>query len=250
MKEPSQAATEVNAVTPEANAATTAASKAAGTPLSAVTTEPSTPTLEADAATTDQNPATASAPVPNQAGARDILVFRGAEYWPTPEDVIREVHGQGLSVRIPRNNIPEGMIKGLSRIALAHIKAVLVIEKGTEEELRAAFAALHDEVVDQVLARKYEHAPSRWLEMPESQAKREVLECLGVSFKPGIFAFCYWTGTSYYLKPDENEAPQDLARKGIQPVRGVVADTGEVVSPEMETQEVNEEGGAEEQANG
>ena len=35
-------------------------------------------------------------PVPDQAGAKDILIFRGAEYWPTPEDVIREVHAQGL----------------------------------------------------------------------------------------------------------------------------------------------------------
>ncbi len=182
---------------------------------------------------TESNAVTTDPPAPNLAGARDILVFRGAEYWPTPEDVIREVHAQGLSVRIPRNNIPEGMVKGLSRIALAHIKAVMVIEKGTAEELRAAFQALEDEEVDRVLARPYEHAPSRWLEMPESEAKREILERFGVSFKPGIFAFCYWTGTSYYLKPDENEAPPDLAQKGVKAVRGIVANTGEVISTDL-----------------
>ncbi len=186
----------------------------------------------------DDNSGTA---VPNQAGARDILVFRGAEYWPTPEDVIREVHRQGLSVRIPRNNIPEGMVKGLSRIALAHIKAVLIIEKGTEEELRAAFEALHDEKVDEVLARKYEHAPSRWLEIPESDAKQEFFERLGVSFQPGIFAYCYWTGTSYYLKPDEEQAPEDLARKGVQPVRGIIAATGETLTSESKESEEEEE---------
>ena len=136
---------------------------------------------------TDLNMVSTDQPVPNQAGARDILVFRGAEYWPTPEDVIREVHIQGLSVRIPRNNLPEGMIRGLSRIALAHIKAVLVIEKGTQEELRVAFEALHDSKVDQVLARNYEHAPSRWLEMPECEAKREIFERCGVKFQTGIF---------------------------------------------------------------
>ena len=70
---------------------------------------------------------TTSNSVPNQAGARDILIFRGAQYWPTPEDVIREVHAQGLSARIPRNNIPSGLVKGLSRIALGHIKAVMTI---------------------------------------------------------------------------------------------------------------------------
>ncbi|MCL4486828.1 MAG: hypothetical protein M1570_01700 [Chloroflexi bacterium] len=186
----------------------------------------------------DDNSGTA---VPNQAGARDILVFRGAEYWPTPEDVIREVHRQGLSVRIPRNNIPEGMVKGLSRIALAHIKAVLIIEKGTEEELRAAFEALHDEKVDEVLARKYEHAPSRWLEIPESDAKQEIFERLGVSFQSGIFAYCYWTGTSYYLKPDQEQAPEDLARKGVKPVRGIIAATGETLTSESKESEEEEE---------
>ena len=138
-------------------------------------------------------------PVPNQAGTRDILIFRGAQYWPTPEDVIREVHAQGLSVRIPRNNIPEGLVHGLSRIALGHIKAVMVIEKGSEDDLRVAFESLtqvdeHDHKIDEVLARVYEHRPSRWLEMPESDAKREIFERLGVSFKPGIFAYCYYSG--------------------------------------------------------
>lgn len=170
--------------------------------------------------------------VPDHAGVRDILVFRGAEYWPTPEDVIREVHQQGLSVRIPRNNIPEGMVKGLSRIGLAHIKAVLVIEKGTEQDLRTAFEALHDEKVDEVLARKYEHAPSRWLEVPETEAKRRIFERFGVGFQPGIFAYCYWTSTSYHLKPDEEQAPEDLVRKGVKPVRGINAATGETLRPE------------------
>jgi len=177
--------------------------------------------------------------VPNQAGAKDILIFRGAEYWPTPEDVIREVHAQGLSVRITRNNIPSNLVKGLSRIALGHIKAVMVIEKGTEDDLRTAFEELtqvdeHDPAIDEILARKYEHAPSRWLEMPESDPKREIFERLGVSFKPGIFAFCYYSGATYYLKPDETEAPEDLATKGVHAVRGVIAGTGELIQPDAE----------------
>lgn len=190
----------------------------------------------------DANPKTNLAP--NQAGVRDILVFRGAEYWPTPEDVIREVHAQGLSVRIPRNQIPEGLVHGLSRIALGHIKAVMTVENlplddaGTpltpDEALRAAFEATtqvdgHDPEIDAVLSRTYEHAPSRWLEMPEGDAKREIFERLGVKFSPGIFAYSYYTGLTYYLKPDETEAPSELADKGIHAVRGVVAETGEVI---------------------
>jgi len=175
----------------------------------------------------------------SQAGARDILIFRGAQYWPTPEDVIREVHVQGLSVRIPRNNIPDGLVHGLSRIALGHIKAVMTIENGTEEDLRPAFEALtkeeeHDAKIDEVLARTYEHRPSRWLEMPESDAKREIFERLGVSFKPGIFAYCYYSGATYYLKPDETEAPEDLAAKGVLAVRGVISETGELILPDAE----------------
>ena len=185
-------------------------------------------------------------PIPNQAGARDILIFRGAQYWPTPEDVIREVHAQGLSVRIPQNNIPEGLVHGLSRIALGHIKAVMTIENGTEDDLRAAFEVLtqvegHDPKVEEVLARTYEHRPSRWLEMPESDAKREIFERLGVSFKPGIFAYCYYSGATYYLKPNETEAPEDLAAKGVLAVRGVIANTGELILPDAEPTAEGEE---------
>ena len=187
-----------------------------------------------------------STPPTNNAGARDILIFRGAQYWPTPEDVIREVHAQGLSVRIPRNNIPSGLVKGLSRIALGHIKAVMLIEKGTEDDLRAAFEALteidgHDPEIDAILARNYEHRPSRWLEMPESDAKREIFERLGVSFKPGIFAFCYYSGATYYLKPDETEAPEDLAAKRVHAVRGVIADTGDLIQPDTDSVAVDDE---------
>lgn len=190
------------------------------------------------------DPITTPNPVPNQAGAQDILIFRGAEYWPTPEDVIREVHAQGLSVRIPRTNIPSGLVKGLSRIALGHIKAVMTIERGTEDDLRAAFEALHEPKVDAVLARTYEHRPSRWLEMPESDAKREIFERLGVLFKPGIFAYCYWTATTYYVKPGEDDTPPDLAAKGVQAVRGVVAETGEAIEamPEKELDLEGDEG--------
>jgi hypothetical protein len=184
---------------------------------------------------------TTSNSVPNQAGARDILIFRGAEYWPTPEDVIREVHAQGLSVRIPRNNIPSGLVKGLSRIALGHIKAVMTIENGTEDDLRAAFEALGDPEVDAVLARTYEHAPSRWLEVPGSDAKRKIFEQLVIKFSPGIFAYCYYSGATYYLKPDETEAPEDLAAKGVVAVRGVVANTGELLPLTDETKDRDEE---------
>jgi len=167
----------------------------------------------------------------NVSGARDLMVFRGEKYWPTPEDVIREVHQQGLSVRIPRNNVPEGMVRGLSRIALAHIKAVMTMERGTDDELRAAFADLHDPDVDTVLARTYEHAPSRWLEMPDTESRRAIFERFGVKVSPGIFAFCYWTGCTYYLKPGEDERPRDLAEKAVQAVRGINAETGEILLP-------------------
>ncbi len=175
--------------------------------------------------------------VPNQAGARDILMFRGAEYWPAPEDVIREIHTQGLSIRIARNNIPEGMVRGLSRIALGHVNAVMTIEKGTEEELRKAFEALDDADINAVLEAEYEHTPSRWLEIPESNAKRELFERHAVKFSPGIFAYTYYTGASYYLKPGEQSAPPDLEAKGVQAVIGVIATTGELLTaddPEVE----------------
>ncbi len=185
--------------------------------------------------------------VSNQSGARDILMFRGAEYWPTPEDVIREINAQGLSIRIARNNIPEGMVRGLSRIALGHVNAVMTIEKGTEDELRNAFEELGDADVNDVLDAHYDHAPSRWLEIPESKAKREIFERYGVKFSPGIFAYTYYTGASYYVKPGEENAPPDLEAKGVVAVRGVIAATGELLTPD--DPEVEKEGDGE-NANG
>ena len=83
--------------------------------------------------------------------------------------------------------------------------------------------------------------------MPESADKREIFERLGVKSSPGIFAFSYYTGLTYYLKPDETEAPAELAAKGIQAVRGVIAETGEVIpsadkSSAANTDDANDEG--------
>ncbi len=48
---------------------------------------------------------------------------------------------------------------------------------------------------------------------------------------------------TYYLKPDETEAPEDLAAKGVLAVRGVIADTGEMILPAAETTAEGEETG-------
>lgn len=152
----------------------------------------------------------------------DIMVFRGTEYWPTPEAVIREVKAQGLSVRIPRDNPPR-LVKGLSRIVLAHRFAVMTIENGTEDDLREAFASLGDPEVDRLLAAEYEHPPSRWLEMP-ARHREAIFERLGVRFFAGVFAYCYYTGTTYYLRPEEEKVPGDLAAIGVTGVRAVRAE--------------------------
>jgi hypothetical protein len=46
--------------------------------------------------------------------------------------------------------------------------------------------------------------------------------------------------TSYYLKPDEEQAPGDLARKGVKPVRGIMAATGETLTPDAKDSEEEE----------
>ncbi len=48
---------------------------------------------------------------------------------------------------------------------------------------------------------------------------------------------------TYYLKPDETEAPEDLAAKGVLAVRGVIADTGELILPDAEPATEGEETG-------
>jgi len=60
---------------------------------------------------------------------------------------------------------------------------------------------------------------------------------------PCIASLSLLSRATYYLKPDESEAPEDLAAKGVHPVRAVIADTGEVIQPETEptTGETNDD---------
>jgi hypothetical protein len=170
-------------------------------------------------------------------GAQDILIFRGKQYWPTPEDVIQEVHRIGLSCRIARQSIPDGMVPGVSRIALAHRLATLY--QGNEvvglkthatllNELKARFAALADPRVNAILCSSYEHWASRFLAMPAEVALR-IFDELNLRFVPGVFGYCYWTATTYYLRRGESAVPEDLAAKGVQGIRAITLEDGEPI---------------------
>ena len=58
---------------------------------------------------------------------------------------------------------------------------------------------------------------------------------------PCIASLSLLSRLTYYLKPEETEAPAELAAKGIHAVRGVVAETGEVIPAEDQSNVVSED---------
>ena len=58
---------------------------------------------------------------------------------------------------------------------------------------------------------------------------------------PCIASLSLLSRCSYYLKPDENDIPRDLAAKGVRAVRGFNAETGKLLLPATAEVEEDEE---------
>jgi hypothetical protein len=151
-------------------------------------------------------------------GPVDIGIFCGEGNWPTPQHVIDEIHAMGFSHRVPPDFDPRGLVRGVSRIFIGHVKAIMKIEHGSLADLSQAFLALHDPKVNDLLKRRFQHEPSRWLQMPQPH-RGKIFKRFQVSFEPGFFGYVYFTGAVRYLKPEETEVPLADAQRGFRGVR-------------------------------
>ncbi len=151
----------------------------------------------------------------------DLLMWVGAQFYPTPQDFIAEAIAQGVSKRIPINNPPENIVPGISRLFFVHPQACVRTKDGKDF---AAFkqslptASLRSQLDD------WERNPAfyfrRVLEGAETNRRVDefVREYLPLEFCPGIFAFCYITGMQYVCKPGETQPPDHLRTHGVEPV--------------------------------
>jgi hypothetical protein len=151
-------------------------------------------------------------------GPVDVGIFCGEGNWPTPQHVIDEIHAMGFSHRVPPDFDPRGLVRGVSRIFIGHVKGIMKIEQGSLADLTQVFLSLHDPKVNDLLNKRFQHDPSRWLQMPQPH-RGEIFKRFQVSFAPGFFGYTYFTGAVRYLKPDETDiAPAD-AQRGFRGVR-------------------------------
>ncbi len=151
-------------------------------------------------------------------GPVDIGIFCGEGNWPTPQHVIDEIHAMGFSHRVPPDFDPRGLVRGISRIFIGHVKAVMNIGRGNLEDLSQAVVALHDPRVDDLFKGRFQHEPSRWLQIPAPH-RNKLFKQFQITFEPGFFGFTYFTSAVRYLKPEEKGiAPVD-AQRGFRGVR-------------------------------
>lgn len=148
----------------------------------------------------------------------DVLVTCGEEYWASPQVLIKEIERMGFSHRISNNLDARRIKRGISRAFLGHNRAVMHVGKGNYDVVLAYLAGVADREVQEILRREYIHEPSRILDLPPA-IRNKVCRKFRITFEYGIFGYVYLTGCTYYVKPNEETVPQDLAERGYKGAR-------------------------------
>jgi len=148
----------------------------------------------------------------------DVLVTCGEEFWPSPEVLIEEIKRMGFSHRIPNNFDARRIKRGISRAFLGHNRAVMQVGKGNYDAVLAYLAGMDNPDAQEILRREYIHEPSRILDLPPA-IRSKFCRKFQITFEYGIFGYVYLTGCTYYVKPNEENVPQDLAARGYKGVR-------------------------------
>ncbi|HZQ05861.1 MAG TPA: hypothetical protein VFD70_04725 [Anaerolineae bacterium] len=148
----------------------------------------------------------------------DVLVTCGEEFWASPQILIDEIKRMGFSHRIPNNFDARRIRRGISRAFLGHNRAVMQIGKGNYDAVLAYLAGVAEREVQEILQREYIHEPSRILDLPPA-SRNKICKRFRITFEYGIFGYVYLTGCTYYVKPNEESVPEELAARGYRGVR-------------------------------
>lgn len=148
----------------------------------------------------------------------DVLVTCGEEFWPSPQVLIEEIKRMGFSHRIPNNFDARRIRRGISRAFLAHNRAVMRIGKGNYDAVLAHLKGFDNHDAQDILQREYIHEPSRILDLPPA-IRNKICKRFRITFEYGIFGYVYLTGCTYYVKPNEERVPEELAARGYRGVR-------------------------------
>lgn len=177
-------------------------------------------------------------PNPLVQDAVDIKMYAGEEHY-TVGEFIREARDIGVSKRIPKTAIPEGIVPGVSRIFIAHNKAILICTAGDirdladdltdldllNSETKGFFELVEPWGVEAGELLPDDFVPEQMINLVmafedvEPDISRELIKKYGIEFQPGIIGWSYLTGLQYVLPKGENELPAELAHiEHLEPV--------------------------------
>ena len=147
----------------------------------------------------------------------DIIMWTGENQY-TVSSFIKEARKMGVSKRIPRNSIPEGIIPGRSRLLIKHRKAILhgndLDQLATRLNVGSPYTiTLPDDMLTlvMVLEAVEEQDPDIW---------KQLVEEFELTWSPGVIGYSYISSIQYIVEEGEEELPDDLAHiQYLEPVK-------------------------------
>ena len=159
----------------------------------------------------------------------DIIMWAGEEHY-TVSFFIEEADRMGVSKRIPRTAIPEGIVPGQSRILIKHRQAIVQSDRLDELFLTISYLYNISEFSLSDASLKELGIPDTMLKMvmflenlqeQDYTVWQSLVEDYNLTWTSGVIGYSYITSIQYIAYDDEEELPEDLQHlEGyIEPVR-------------------------------
>ncbi len=151
-------------------------------------------------------------------GIVDVIMWAGENNYSVSE-FINEARKMGVSKRIPRNSIPEGIVPGRSRLFIKHKKAIVSgidLDDLLKELNLYPFLPEHMLQLVMQLEQIREDDPEYFYKLVGEHE---------LTWSPGVIGYSYISSIQYVVEEGEEGLPKDLAHiKYLEPVKMEYAD--------------------------
>lgn len=148
----------------------------------------------------------------------DLLMWVGTDQY-TVSEFIREAQQMGVSKRISRTAIPEGVVPGKSKLLIKHRAAI--VNSPRLDEL-AEQTGLNLQMPEDMLKLTIALEDLRDFNHQEYFQEWQILvKDFEITWSPGVIGYTTITGVQYVAHEHEDELPEDLAHMDnlIEPIR-------------------------------
>jgi len=152
--------------------------------------------------------------------AYDLIMWAGEEHY-TVGEFIREAEQMGVSKRISRTSIPEGVVPGKSRLLIKHRYAIVNSPRLDELVERTGLnLVMPDDMLKLTIALedlRDDHDQEYFAEW------QILVDEFDITWSPGVIGYTILTGVQYVAHEHETALPEDLAHMDnlIEPIRVV-----------------------------